>query len=267
MELKITAPAIKPIEIENYTELKEEITALSKHYAGMVYTDATIKDAKADRAKLNKFAGALNDARIEYKKKCLEPYEAFEMDIKGLIKIVNEPIALIGEQINAFDERQKREKMAEIESYFDGVTKPEFVTLDKIFDPKWLNKSVTLKNIKDQIVEIINGIYADVATLETLDEFAFEALDDYSKHLDLGHAIAEGKRLAEIQQRKQIERAKEILKADEKPVEVEPEQIKREPVIEEEKILFKFTALLNKTQAQALAEFFTANEIEYKFEV
>ena len=63
MELKIYSPAedgfIKKIEW-NYEELKKEIEARSAEYAASVYTDDSIKNAKADSAQLNKFKDALN---------------------------------------------------------------------------------------------------------------------------------------------------------------------------------------------------------------
>ena len=44
----------------------------------LVYTADQIKDAKKDRAKLNKFVTALEDKRKEIKKQVMQPYTAFE---------------------------------------------------------------------------------------------------------------------------------------------------------------------------------------------
>ena len=61
MELKIYNPQedgfVQKIEW-NYEELKTEVAAAADEYAVSVYTDETIKQAKADRAKLNKFVDA-----------------------------------------------------------------------------------------------------------------------------------------------------------------------------------------------------------------
>ena len=60
MELKIYSPQdagfIQKIDW-NFEELKTEISAVAQEYETSVYTDDTISDAKADRAKLNKFQG------------------------------------------------------------------------------------------------------------------------------------------------------------------------------------------------------------------
>ena len=58
MELVIYKPTddqfVKTIDF-NFDELKQEITSALEKYQGLVYTDDSIKDAKTDRATLNKF--------------------------------------------------------------------------------------------------------------------------------------------------------------------------------------------------------------------
>ena len=49
----------------NYEELKTEVAAAADEYAVSVYTDETIKQAKADRAKLNKFVDALRESGLK----------------------------------------------------------------------------------------------------------------------------------------------------------------------------------------------------------
>ena len=51
MELKFNEDVKIPQKIEfNFEELKREVMTKSDHYKNMVYTDDTIKDAKADKA-------------------------------------------------------------------------------------------------------------------------------------------------------------------------------------------------------------------------
>ena len=87
MELKIYSPQdagfIQRIDW-NFEELKAEITAAAQEYETSVYTDDTIKAAKADRAKLNKFVDALEGKRTEIRKKLLEPDELFGQQVKEL---------------------------------------------------------------------------------------------------------------------------------------------------------------------------------------
>ena len=64
MEMKVNE-VILPEQITwNYDELKAELAEKVQKYETMVYTEDQVKDAKADRANLNKLKKALNDERI-----------------------------------------------------------------------------------------------------------------------------------------------------------------------------------------------------------
>lgn len=281
MELRINTWKSPEVIDFNFEELKEEITNKSALYKNMVYTDETIKDAKSDRALLNKFKTALEDKRKEVKKQCLEPYNQFEKQIKELVAIIDEPVKLIGEQITEFEDREKAEKHEQITKLFDKAGFQSFVTLEQIYDPKWLNKSVSLKSIEEELTNTVYRIGHDVTTINSLKEYSFEALEHYKKTLDLAGAIAEGQRLADIQKRKleheaevkareelakkqAEERAKAEAEANlheelEEVAEEEPQQ-----AVEIKRQWIKFVALLSKDDALALKEFCDNRGIEIK---
>ena len=202
MELKINAMETTNAIKFNFEELKNEITTKSELYKNMVYTDDTIKTAKEDKASLNKFIKALEDKRKEVKKQWLEPYNNFEKQVKELVRIINEPVTLIGEQITAFEEREKAAKREEVERLFNEAGFEPFVRLEQIFDPKWLNKSVSLKSIATELKSIAERIKNDLAVLNEISEFQFEATETYKATLDISKAIAEKNRLVEMQKRK-----------------------------------------------------------------
>ena len=186
----------------NFEELKAEIVSKSALYKNMVYTDETIKEAKSDRATLNKFVAALEDKRKEVKKRCLAPYEEFEKQIKELVRIVDEPVRMIDAQVKDYEDRKKAEKKSQIEEIFARTGFQNFVKLEQVFNYKWLNASVSLKKIEEELAEIRNAIGHDVSALNALPEFSFEALEMYKQTLNLSAAIQEGQRLADIQKRK-----------------------------------------------------------------
>lgn len=281
MELRINTWKSPEVIDFNFEELKEEITNKSALYKNMVYTDETIKDAKSDRALLNKFKTALEDKRKEVKKQCLEPYNQFEKQIKELVAIIDEPVKLIGEQITEFEDREKAEKHEQIIELFNKAGFQSFVTLEQIYDHKWLNKSVSLKSIEEELINTVYRIGHDVTTINSLKEYSFEALEHYKKTLDLASAIAEGQRLADIQKRKleheaevkareelakkqAEERAKAEAEANlheelEEVAEEEPQQ-----AVEVKRQWIKFVALLSKDDALALKEFCDNRGIEIK---
>ena len=102
MELIIYNPQegdfIRQIEW-NFEELKKEITIRANEYVDLVYNDDQIKEAKKDRADMNKFKKALDDKRREVKKQLLDPYTEFEAQVKELIAIVDKAVNNIDGQI------------------------------------------------------------------------------------------------------------------------------------------------------------------------
>lgn len=205
MELKILSPQeggfVKEIRWNN-EELKAEIAEKMQEYKSLAFTEETIKEAKADRAKLNKLRTAFEDERKRIKKLCMAPYDAFEKQVNELTALIDEPIKLIDSQIKEVEEKRRNDKRKDIEELFRTIGFQPFVTLEKIWDEKWLNASVPMNRIEERMKTRMYQIGNDVATINNLPEFSFEAMEVYKKSLDLTTAIQEGQRLSEIQKRK-----------------------------------------------------------------
>lgn len=257
----------------NYEELKAEIAERLEVYSSMVYTDDNIKAAKADKATLNKLKKALNDERIRRKKEYLAPFEEFESKLNEIIRMVDKPILMIDSQIKAVDEQRKQEKADGISEYYENASHPEWLELIRIFDNKWLNVTYSMKQIEKEIDERLEQIARDIETIQSLPEFSFEAFEVYKERLDLNRAINEGRRLAELQKRKQeIELAKthEEAKNDSSTAESFPSGVRVERTsdgkleIEEVAQWISFKAKLTVAQAVELKEFFNRRNIEFK---
>lgn len=277
MELKVDEIQLPDVIRFNYEELKAELAETMQFYETVVYTDEQIKDAKADRAKLNKLKAALKDERIKRKKEYLKPFEDFEKKITEIIEIIDKPVALIDTQIKDFEEKEKAAKRQEIGAYWTSIEHPDWLTLPKIFYEGWLKKSYSMKQIKSDIDAWVERVNTDIATLENLDEFSFEAIDEYKRTLDINKAIAEGHRLADIQKRKEQAQAEAKAAAEEMaagyeaginaaefmtpPTDAEQPEANAEPVAGQ---WVKFAALLTVDQAQKLKAFFKENNIEFK---
>lgn len=270
MELKIKEITF-PEAIEfNFDELKQEITDKVETYKNLVYSEDQIKEAKKDRANLNKFVKALSDERIKVKKQCLQPYEAFEKKVNELSKIVQEPINLIDQQVKGFEEQQKQEKLDAITDAFNSMNHPEWLHLSQIMNEKWLNASTSMKAVIDEITLRIEKVDGDIDTLESLPEFGFEAVQVYKSSLDINKAISEAKRMADIAKAKAEAEAKkqeeEFTNNMNPPV--VPETIQNaEPnadVIAPAKQWIKFAAHLTVEEAFALKQFFNEKGIDYK---
>lgn len=266
MELKVKTPTFPEVIEFNFAELKQEITERASAYVNLVYTEEQIQDAKKDRATLNKFVKALSDERIKIKKECLKPYEDFEAKIKELDGIVSNAIKNIDEQVKGYEEKQKQDKLAKIQEYYNSIEKAElhWLGLPAIYNEKWLNASVSMKSIQEEINARLEQIANDLATLSNLPEFGFEATEVYKSTLDINRALNEGRRLSEIQKRKAEHEAEQARLAAEAEAKKQAEAV--EPVTTEapQKQWLSFSALLSVADAQALANLFAARKIEYK---
>lgn len=279
MELKVNEYQL-PAEITfNFEELKQELAEKVSKYETLVYTDDEIKLAKSDKANLNKLKKALNDERIRREKDYMQPFNVFKTQINEIIGIIDKPIAVIDKQVKEFEEKRRADKQEEIELAWDSLDKPEWLTLSRIFDEKWLNVSVSLKSILEAIDKELDRIKSDLKTLEALSEFSFEATEEYKRTLDINRAIAEGQRLVDIQKRKEEQErlkaeAEEKAKAEKEAAEIAKAQEEKQVDIsehmtppeepKEEGQWINFSAYLTVAQAVQLKEFFNRNNIEFK---
>lgn len=289
MELRVNEVAI-PEKIDfNYEELKAELTSKVSFYETLVYTDDQIKDAKADKANLNKLKKALNDERIRREKEYMQPFNVFKAQINEIIGIIDKPIAVIDEQVKAYDEKRKAEKQKAIEELFATIGFQNFVTLEKIWDPKWLNASTSMKSIEDQMRSRMYEIGNDVLTLHNLPELGFEATEVYKQTLDINVAVSEAKKMVEVAKKKaeakarekaaeEARKAEEERKAQERAAEEQraamaqamtpPEDAQPAPVEESQpepqKMVVKFEVELTTEDATALREFFQSRNITFR---
>lgn len=282
MELKMQEVQFPKVIEFNFEELKKEITDKAELYKNMVYTDDIIKEAKADKATLNKFIKVLEDKRKDVKKECLQPYEEFEKQIKELVAIVDEPVKLIDQQVKEFEDKKKTDKLERIKDFWESTTHPDWLTCKAIFDQKWLNATTSMKKIHEAITERLEQVALDLNTLESLPEFAFEAVETYKNTLDVNKAIAEGQRLADIQKRKQEAEAAKAAEEERKAAEVEkqqaaqpdpqpeakeeniPAQPAAEPQTESAASWIRFEACMTVEQAMKLKQFFEVEGISFR---
>lgn len=285
MELKILSPQesgfVKEIQW-NHEELKAEIARKMEEYKGLVFTEDTIREGKKDRANLNKLKTAFEDERKRIKKLCMEPYTAFEQQVKEVIALIDEPIRLIDAQIKEVEENRRRQKQKDIEELFQNVGFQAFVTLEQVFDSKWMNATVTLSSIEEQMKSRMFQIGNDVLTISKLPEFSFEAMKTYEDTLDLGRAIQEGQRLSNLQKRKEayeaeqrrrqeeeLERKKDEMQKAAAPEPERPETVEEEktraqvPLHEPETITIDFRVTATKGQLSELKQFLIKNKITY----
>ncbi len=283
-ELRINEVKIPEVISFNYEELKTALLNKVKDYEGLVVTADQIKYAKTDKADLNKLKKALNDERLRLQREYMKPFDEFKKQMDELISIIDRPVALIDKQLKEFEEQEKTQKKADIQELFDHTGFQDFVTLEMIWNPRWLNKSYSFSQIQADLDAKKYQIGSDVFTIHEMPVFSYEAMVVYKETLDLSKALTEGKRLADIQKKKQEELEKQEAEkkvAEQKKVSDEESQqiefntiesfdenvlnnLKATQEKDEKREWVAFNAYLTPEDAQALVEFFKNRNISFK---
>lgn len=229
MELKIYNPQdngfLQKIEW-NFEELKAEIAAASQEYETSVYTDDTIKAAKADRAKLNKFVDALTGKRTEIRKALLKPDEQFGQEIKELTGIVQKAINNIDSQVKDYEQRQREEKTAKVKDFYEENIHDlaPILPFEKVFKPEYANASTTMKSIKEDILALFQKVDEGLAVLSEVDsKYAGDMKEVFLRTYDIGAAMAERNRLEAAEQKRKAYEEEQARKKAEREARMQSE--------------------------------------------
>nr|DAW70686.1 MAG TPA: Protein of unknown function (DUF1351) [Caudoviricetes sp.] len=293
MELQIYNPtdenAIKKIDW-NYEELKQEITTRANDYKNLVYTDENIKEAKSDRANLNKFIKVLDAKRKDVKKMMLEPYTEFEGQVKELIGIIGEANNNIDSQVKAYEQKKRDEKLVKVQEIYDGIFGDSdllsILTWDRVFKPTYLNATTTLKSIKAEMTELLERVTSELDIINNDDgEYQFEMKEAYLKNFSMTDALTvkqkfeenarrkaeyEAKRQAEIEERKERERAEaeRVASAGKEQTNENAEIAAAKTVnavekVTEQLITLDFRVKATAAQLEGLKNYLKSNNIEF----
>lgn len=194
---------LSPIEW-NYEQAKAAMMELVEPYKSVIVTEDAVSVAKSDLARLRKYQKAINDRKIEIKKEYEAPYKAFEAQVKDVLSVIDTGISNIDRQVKDFDERRKELKRQDIAAYWQTVIGKIPVKLDSVLNPKWLNASVKLEQVKTEIDAFIQKINVDIETVEMMNSpFETELMHTLFTSLDIAAVLRHKRALESIS--KQIE--------------------------------------------------------------
>ena len=219
----------------NKEELEAAIRAKIAAYTNVVYTEENMKQAKDDRAELNKLIKAIEERRKKVKEIINKPYADFEAELKELLALIQEPVAIIDGQIKGYENQQKEEKKQKLmEVWQEAIGElADVLPFDKVFDQRYLNATYALSKASGEIKEKVERFKTDLETIDSLDsKYKLNAKDVYIKTLDLSKALAENKRLVELEQRMEAERKR---KEEEEAIRRQREERQRQIREEEER--------------------------------
>ena len=167
----------------------------------------TVKDAATDKAKFNALAKKLNDERIRLEKVFLKPFVPFKEIISETTDAIKKISSGLDVIVKAKEKEEKEAKKAEIVEIWKTYDF-SLVSLEKIFNEKWLNKTYKTKQIHDDIAHIIDRITDDLQSIEQFGEDTATLKELYLTNLDLQATLRRGAELLENRKRLAEEEAK-----------------------------------------------------------
>lgn len=197
--------------IWNKDEVKIWVSQITEKYNGLIFDKTQIKEAKEERAKLNKLKKAISDKRIDVKNDFMAPYLNFEKEVKEVVELIDVPIKSIDCQVKKYEEQQKKEKKEKIAKFFDENVKDllEYVHFNDVFEDKYLNASMPYKKIEKEILSKLDKVYKDIDLIKGAVDLEYRkiALEIYKEKKDLSTTVGEINRLKriEIEKKKQEE--------------------------------------------------------------
>ena len=106
-------------------------------------------------------------------------------------------------------EEQKEEKKAKIRASYDEVIGDleSVLPFDKVFDSRYLNQTYKLATAQADIKSKVEKVRTDLETIDSLEsKYKLNAKDVYIKTLDLSKALAENKRLSDLEEKLEAEK-------------------------------------------------------------
>ena len=189
IQLRITTDMdALPAAIEfNYTELKNALQSYLARFDGLVVTEDQIRQATVDRAEINRVAKTIARARIDTKKRYLEPFELFEARAKELEGLCKEVEGKIAEQLEEFEKARVERKLAETDRLWHEIRGQFFSAEEECGSPHWdeflaekvnpktkgcwLNKGATRDIVEAEmraeckrcreVLDMVKGMYAE----------------------------------------------------------------------------------------------------------
>ena len=234
--------------------------------------------AKKDKAYLNNLLEEVSQKRILATTTWNKPLEEFTAVMKGLeteIKTASNSLKTI---VDKAEQQVKDEKKAKIVEFWNTLNFT-IVPIERVFNPKWLNKTEKLTSIMEECKAIVEKITTEMNTLKSMKDEDSEVLQSfYLETLDLNATLSKGNQLKENRARiKAEEERKAALKLTVVPPELrgtlrtekEPDLSPKGSVIpyEESKepvATFRLEVTAPVSKLKALRMFIDNNGITYK---
>lgn len=189
-EIQVKIKSLGEIE-SNMKEVKGYVENLNNYYKNITFTEETIKEAKEEKAKINKFKSEVANYRKNIVAEYNKPIKIFEDTSKETEKILTETYNTINSQVANYEDIEKQRKEQEIKDYFEEYKVANNIDFINYGQAK-INVTLTasVKKLKEQAKAFIDEIIDDLKLIET-QECKDEILVEYKQNLNVSRAIQE----------------------------------------------------------------------------
>ena len=203
LTVRVQQPVI-PAMIWNKEEVQKNIDEMLAAYTSRVYTPESIKGAKEDRAKINKWSKQLGAALTAAKKMYMDPLNDFTSGIKEMQGKCAVAAGAIDEQVKAVEQAEKDEKAAALRLVYQdciGELEP-LLSFERLLDHRWLNKTFALSQAEKALRQAVENIRSDLAFLrETCGQDVEACTTEYLRDFSVNAAVREHNRREESRER------------------------------------------------------------------
>lgn len=127
LELRVVKQEQPVIEI-NFEEVKKSLSASIEEYKALVVTEQTLPTCKAKQKELAGIRTKIDAERLRIKKEMSKPVDAFELECKELIKLVEATEQPLKDSIKVFDDKKRDEKRKTAEGIIQAAIEQHGLT-------------------------------------------------------------------------------------------------------------------------------------------
>lgn len=193
LTVRVERPAI-PAMSWNKDEVERNLDEMLAAYKGRVYTPESIKSAKEDRAKINKWSKQLGAALTAAKKMYMDPLNDFTSGIKEMQDKCAVAAGAIDQQVKAVETAEKEEKASTLRLiYRDNIGELEaLIPFERLLNSHWLNKTFGIAEAKKSLCQSIENIRSDLDFIrENCGEDVEPCTTEYLRNLSVNEAVRE----------------------------------------------------------------------------
>lgn len=232
----------------NISTLENFVDDKLKNYTPELYL-GDADTAKKDRAELNNSKKFLSQSRIQLMNELMKPYSDFETRCKALEKKIDMASGKLDEIVKAKESEEKAKKQNEIQNLWNSKNF-SLVSLEKIENKSWLNKTTKLSDVSTEIDNAISKIYSELKLIEKYSDDAETLKAHYLDCLNISDTLDYGEQLKKnrekIAKEKEEREAREHNKIiDQQKKEVATEKVEQEKNAEAKTLA---SAALGKTE-------------------